>query len=82
MPGAAQVEPEVLLRFHSENQEMGVLQVETESVEGNRYLARGAYLSVAGTWQIEVILRRAGFDDVKETFDLMVEQGQHQHSDH
>jgi len=81
-PGAAQVEPEVLLRFHSQNQDMGVLQVETEAAEEGRYLARGTYLSVAGTWQIEVILRRAGFDDVRHTFDLMVEQDQHQHSGH
>ncbi len=80
-PSAAQVEPEVLLRFHNENEEMGILQVEAEAVAGDRYLARGTYLSVAGTWQIEVILRRAGYDDVKQTFDLMVEQDHHQHSD-
>jgi hypothetical protein len=80
-PGAAQVEPQLLLRFHSENEEMGVLQVETDSEDGVRYLARGTYLSTAGTWQIEVILRRPGFDDVRHTFDLTVESDHHQHGD-
>ncbi len=72
-PGAAQVSPQVLLRFQSDDPAMGVFQVEAQPAGGDRYLARGAYLSVAGPWQIEVILRRAGFDDVVHTFDLAVE---------
>jgi len=35
-------------------------------------IKRGSYLSVAGPWQVEVIVRRAGFDDVRHTFELRV----------
>jgi uncharacterized membrane protein len=71
-PGAAQVAPQVLLRFQSDDEDMGEVQVEAQPAEGGRYLARGTYLSVAGNWRIEVILRRAGYDDVVHTFDLTV----------
>jgi copper transport protein len=72
-PGAVGVEPLVLLRFSNEDENMGVQQVETQPADAGRFLARGAYLSAVGNWQVEVILRRAGFDDVRHAFDLSVE---------
>jgi hypothetical protein len=48
-------------------------QVEATHLQGMRYTARGSYLSMSGHWQVEVILRRPGFDDVRHVFDLALE---------
>lgn len=76
--GAQQSPPLALLRFRNENEAMGELQVEMEQGEGGRFSARGAYLANAGNWRVELILRRPGFDDVRHTFDVVVET-EHQH---
>lgn len=62
----------LLLRFTSLDMDMGTTQADAEPVEQGRYTAQGSYLSMNGRWQIEVILRRAGFEDVRHTFDLTV----------
>jgi len=72
-PGAAQVPGTVILRLTSEDHRLGVSEVQTSTVEGRRYTARGAYLSITGAWRVETILRRAGFDDVTHVFELLVE---------
>jgi hypothetical protein len=72
-PGAASASPEVLLRFTMTSMDMGTQQVKTTSVDGRRYTARGSYFSMSGPWRVEVILRRAGFDDVHQTFDLNIQ---------
>lgn len=75
-PGAASITPTVLLRFSTVSHdkgaehEMGTTQVEAESDGNGRYVARGSYISMGGTWQVEVILRRSGFNDVRHTFDV------------
>lgn len=79
--GAEESPPLALLRFRSENEAMGELQVEMTETEGGRFVARGAYLANAGNWQVEVILRRSGFDDARHTFDVVVETEHHQHGD-
>lgn len=50
--------------------DMGELQTETASTDTQRFTARGNYVSMGGRWQIEVIVRRAGFDDVRHTFEM------------
>ncbi len=72
-PGADAAEPAVSLRFDNYNWHIDTFQVETEPVGGGRYLARGAHFAIPGDWQIEVILRQRGFDDVRHTFDMIVE---------
>jgi hypothetical protein len=72
-PGAEQVAGQVLLRFTSIDMNMGTIQVETVSQDGLRYVARGSYLSMAGAWQVEVILRKPRFDDVRKTFILQTQ---------
>jgi hypothetical protein len=71
-PGADAVPLTVLLRFtmmgHS-----GTTQAEATHLSGPRYTVRGSYLAMSGQWQVEVILRRSGFDDVRHVFDLAVE---------
>jgi copper transport protein len=78
--GASRVTPEVLLRFSSPGEEASLFQVEAPAVGNGRFLARGAYLSAPGDWQIEVILRLSGFDDVRHTFDLLVDAEDHGHN--
>jgi hypothetical protein len=52
---------------------MGVTQVETLSQDHFRYSARGSYLSMVGHWQVEVIVRQPGVNDVRHTFVIMIQ---------
>ncbi len=72
--GASDVPLAVLLRFTMLDHDMGTTQVVAEPSNGARYSARGSYLSMVGTWQVEVILRRAGFDDVRRDFQFTVQE--------
>jgi mono/diheme cytochrome c family protein len=73
-PGTADAPLNVLLRFTMQDQDMGTTQVSLAPSTGNRYTARGSYLSMAGMWQVEVILRRVGFKDVRHTFQFQVQE--------
>jgi hypothetical protein len=73
-PGAGQTAGQVLLRLSMpEDEAMGVTEVSTTTHDGQRYTAAGSYLSMAGRRHVEVILRRAGFDDVRQAFDASTE---------
>jgi hypothetical protein len=75
-PGATAVPPEVLLRVTMLSAHaMGTQQVPTTSADGLRYTARGSYFAMAGPWELEVIIRRSGFDDVRRTFELNIQDG-------
>ena len=69
-PEAARVAAQVVLRVTMEGHTMGTTEIATTTADGHRYTARGSYLAMAGPWQIEVIVRRAGFDAVQHTFAL------------
>ena len=69
-PGAQQAPAKVLLRFDMQGMAMGKLQTETQTTDRERYTARGSFTSMGGCWNVEVVLRRAGFDDVSHTFQL------------
>jgi copper transport protein len=69
-PGAQAAPAKVLLRFDMLGMDMGKLQAETQTADHERYTARGSFTSMGGRWQIEVLLRRAGFDDITHTFQL------------
>jgi copper transport protein len=72
-PGARDAETQVLLNFGMLGMDMGDLQAETTPAATNpieRYTTRGNYTTMGGRWQVEVILRRAGFDDVRHTFEV------------
>ena len=75
-PGAAGAKTRVLLNFDMQGMEMNKLQTEATSNGGERYLARGNYTTMGGRWHIEVVLRRAGFDDVRHTFEVDILLGQ------
>ncbi len=71
-PGANQAPPTVLLRFRMlmEGMDMDVTQVTATPSVSQRYILKGSYMSMSGTWQVEVIVRRPGFDDVTHTFTI------------
>ena len=69
-PGAQAAPAKVLLRFDMLGMSMGKLQTDTQTTDQERYSARGSFTSMGGRWHIEVILRRAGFDDVSHTFQM------------
>jgi copper transport protein len=69
-PGAQDAPSKVLLRFDMLGMEMGQLQTEAKSADQQRYTTRGSFVSMGGRWHVEVVLRRAGFDDVRHTFEV------------
>jgi copper transport protein len=69
-PGAQAARSKVLLRFNMLGHQMAPLQTEAQSSNTQRYSTRGSFLSMGGRWNIEVVLRRAGFDDVTHTFQV------------
>jgi copper transport protein len=69
-PGAQNAPAKVLLRFDMEGMTAGKLQSETQTADKARYITRGSFTSMGGRWNVEVVLRRAGFDDVTHTFQL------------
>jgi hypothetical protein len=69
-PGAASAPSKVLLRFDMVGMAMGTLQTDTKQTAPQRYTARGTFTPMGGRWHVEVVLRRAGFDDVQHTFNL------------
>ncbi len=71
-PGAERVAPEVLLRLTSLSMDMGTQQVQATSADGLRYSARGSYFPMTGPWELEVIIRRTGFNDVRRIFELEI----------
>jgi copper transport protein len=72
-PGSNAVTPEVLLRLTAMDMDMGTQQVQTTSVDGLRYTARGSYFPMTGPWEVEVIIRRPGYNDVRHAFELEIQ---------
>jgi hypothetical protein len=69
-PGAPQAPSRVLLRFDLFGTDLGVVQTAATQMDAQRYTARGSFTTIGGHWNVEVVLRRAGFDDVRHTFQL------------
>jgi copper transport protein len=69
-PGAQAIPAEVLLRLSNPTHDTNPLQIETQTSDGLRYTARGSYITLHGTWEIEIILRRSGFNDVRIQLEL------------
>ncbi|MBK9942532.1 MAG: CopD family protein [Kouleothrix sp.] len=74
-PGAAAAATKVLLRFDMLGMQMNKLQAEAAASGGERYTVRGNFTTMGGRWHIEVVLRRAGFDDVRHTFEVDILRG-------
>ncbi len=73
-PNALSVPADVILRITKVWDKSGPLQVSMTSEDGLRFIASGNYISLPGIWQVEVILRRKGFDDAGATFIFQVSE--------
>lgn len=73
-PGAANAPSKVVLRFHARAMDMGALQTEAAPVTPQQFETHGSYLSMDGPWAIDVVLRRAGLEDVQHTFNVQVDR--------
>lgn len=58
------------MREHDMGQDQGVA-VPVDG-EAGHFVAQGAYISMIGTWQIELLVRRTGQDDARTTLTLPV----------
>jgi len=74
-PGAAAAPTRVLLRFDMLGMDMGKQETVTLPAGAERYTTRGSFTAMGGRWHIEVLLRRAGFDDVRHTFEVDILRG-------
>lgn len=72
-PGAQDVAPEVLLRLTATTMDMGTQEIRAASSDGLRYTARGSFFSMVGPWDLEVIIRRPGFNDARHTFEVDIQ---------
>ncbi|HWQ11624.1 MAG TPA: CopD family protein, partial [Roseiflexaceae bacterium] len=68
--GGAGVPAQVLLDFGMAGMQMGELRTELRPVGPGRYVTRGSYIAMGGRWEVAVLVRRPGFDDVRHTFVL------------
>ena len=73
-PGGGTSSPQVLLRLTRPAIDIAPLQVEATPAPGDspirRYTAQGSYFASGGRWQVEVVVRRSGLDDVRHTFPV------------
>jgi copper transport protein len=60
----------VALILSSKDQGIGQTEAVAADQGGGHYLVQGNYLSVASTWQIELLVRRSGQDDVRLDFTV------------
>ncbi len=71
--GLSEYRPQVLLRLQAMAVDLGITQVEAAPIGDSRYEVTGSYLSVAGTWQVEVILRYPRIEDIRHVFTVEVQ---------
>jgi copper transport protein len=69
-------DPVVLFRAAMPRHIMAPLEVEGTPTGAGRYTVRGSFLSMAGTWEIETIVRRSSMPDVRHTFVVKVSSRQ------
>jgi copper transport protein len=53
----------VILRFTSPNADVGRVSAIATAIERDRFQVGGSYLSLAGPWRIDVVVRRKGVED-------------------
>jgi copper transport protein len=69
-PGSEMAPAQVLLRLTHADDATRTLQVETQTTDAVRYIAAGNYFPIVGVWEVEVIVRRPDFRDVRSQFEL------------
>ena len=62
----------VILKIRNKDTDLGLVTVDASKIDKNRYQVGGNYMSLSGQWQVEVVVRRKGLEDVSTTFDWIV----------
>ena len=62
----------VLLRFTYQSADLGRVSATAQAIGRDRFLISGTYLSLAGPWRIDVVVRRQGVEDTIAQFDWIV----------
>jgi hypothetical protein len=62
----------VILRLTYQDQDLGLKSVDVEEIEPGLYLIGGSELNLAGSWQIETVVRRRGLEDSVARFEWIV----------
>jgi hypothetical protein len=65
----------VILRFTYLDQDMGSTSADAQPIEPGLYRLGGGYFSLAGRWQVDVIVRRKGIEDSVARFAWVVPSG-------
>jgi len=65
----------VIIRFTMLDMDMGIQEADLQPIANKpgHYATTDSSLSMSGHWQITLLVRRTGFDDVKTSFSYMVE---------
>ncbi len=72
--GRAGGEPTVTLRLAPPGNGTAARELEAEAAGDGRYLARGSLFPLAGSWEVEATVRRAGLEEVRQRFVVEVEE--------
>ncbi|MBI2953812.1 MAG: copper resistance protein CopC/CopD [Chloroflexi bacterium] len=64
----------VALIFSMPDQNIGETEAVADYVGNGHYLARGGYISIAGEWRVQMLVRRVGQDDQRLDFTLIPRQ--------
>lgn len=62
----------VIVRFTYLGEDLGTVSAVADEIEPGRYMLGGSYLSLAGDWRIDVVVRRRGIEDSVAHFDWTV----------
>jgi copper transport protein len=61
----------VVLRLTHQQHDMGTSELPLEPAEDGRYQAISGAISMAGTWEVQLLVRRAGRDDAQASVQLL-----------
>jgi hypothetical protein len=65
----------VITHFTYTGQDIGAVETDANPVEPGVYQVSGTQLSIAGPWQVEIVVRRKGMEDSSATFNWVVSAG-------
>lgn len=71
--GAAEPVTQVIVRFTSENELLGLVEAQATALPDGRYQVTGQQLSLPGAWEITVLMQRQGAPDITTTFEVAVQ---------
>ncbi len=70
--GVSDVPAEVILHLSLAESDVGRQELHLTSADQQRFSTQGTFFSLAGAWDVEVVLRRSGFDDIRQHFGVVI----------